>query len=217
MKRLSQLVLLAIFGLQCSCTQAILKEKTYLATGGQTLNGAKVNSAVKPMGGEAGMSFSAMVYSAAAGSLDGPFLWRIEAEGEEGVHESLIVHRLSVHTEKTGREEPFPGKWLGIKAPFEPYKDKKKAGKVFAKFQPPGKLEVFPEEDGEIEVKALVSVKTKTKTERGELTFKMVPSSKRKVETVFLPSEVVKSFGKKDPTQWAWPKEPLGSTFDSGF
>lgn len=216
MKRIPHLLLfLAILALS-SCTQAFLKEKTYLPAGGQTLNGAEVTSAVKPMGGEAGVSLSAMVYSAAMGELDGPFLWRVEAEGEEGVHESLTVHRLSVRTEKTGREEPFPAKWLGVSAPFEPYKEKSKAGRVFAKFQLPGKLEVFPENDGEIFVKALVSVKTKTATQRAELEFQMVPSTKRKAETVFLPTEVVKSFGKKDPTMWAWPKESMRETFDSG-
>jgi len=35
-------------------------------------------SGLKPLGGKAGASLSAMVVAAGTGTLDGPFLWRVE-------------------------------------------------------------------------------------------------------------------------------------------
>ena len=79
-------------------------------------------------------------------------MWRIEARGKKGEHESLTVHSLRVKTEKTKRNEPFPSEWLNKEAPFEEMKGRKNAGTVFAKFQLRGKLEVFPEVDGQITI-----------------------------------------------------------------
>ncbi|MBK1835144.1 hypothetical protein [Roseibacillus ishigakijimensis] len=200
----SLLFVLLPLGLLSSCAQFFVKEKTYLPTGSATVNGAEVASAVKGMGGKSGLSVSAMVYSAASGETDGPFLWRIEARGEEGVHESLTVHRLRVKTEKTGRNEPFPAKWLGTAAPFEPLKGKKNEGTTFAKFQLPGKLEVFPESDGRITLEADLTVRAGGRNERRQLTFVMEPSVGRKTENLFLPGEIIGSLGKEDPTEWQW-------------
>ena len=187
-----------------SCAHFMVKEKTYVTEGGSEVNGAAVTSAVKGMGGKAGISVSAMVYNAATGTTDGPFLWRIEARGQEGVHESLTVHKLSVRTSKTKRNEPFPAKWLNQEQPFELLKGKKNAGKVFAKFQLPGKLEVFPEIDGEITMVADLSIKADGRSVRRTLTFEMEPQVGRKHEMMFIPKEVVSSFGRKDPTEWKW-------------
>jgi len=183
-----------------SCASFFLKEKSYETEGTSEVNGAIVGSAVKPMGGEQGFSFSAMIVGVGAGVSDGPFLWRIEAEGEEGVHETLTVHRLQVTTEKTGRSEPFPGEWLGKAVAFEPYVQKEKAGKTFAKVQLPGKLEVYPEIDGAIVMEA------RGRVERQRVKFAMNPTEDRRTETLFVPTELVKSFGKKDPTEWTWPQ-----------
>lgn len=194
-----------------SCAQLFVKEKTYKATGGLQLNGAKVASNVKPMGGKSGVSVSAMVYNAGFGETDGPFLWRVEAVGQEGVHESLTVHKILVKTEKTGRSEPYPAKMLGVASPFELMKgkDNEKAGKVFAKYQMPGKLEVFPEVDGKITMEADISIKTVNgKRERTKATFAMVPSVGRETHTIFLPTEIVGSLGRKDPTEWDWNTNP---------
>jgi hypothetical protein len=48
---------------------------------------------------------------AAAATLDGPFIWRIEAEGVEGEHQTMVVHRVKVTTTK--RSERYPQKHLG--------------------------------------------------------------------------------------------------------
>lgn len=65
-----------------------------------------------------------------AGTLDGPFLWRIEAEGLEGVHKYLCVSKIRVTTETTKRDEWYPRSNLNLNALFE--KDPKNEGKTFA-------------------------------------------------------------------------------------
>lgn len=200
-----------------SCAHFFLKEKTYQTVGEEEVNGAQVTSAVKGMGGKAGMSVSAMVYNAALGETDGPFLWRIEARGEKGVHESLTVHSLRVKTEKTNRSEPFPGEWLNKAAPFEELKGRKNTGETFAKVQLPGKLEVFPEVDGEITMVADLSVKASGRTQRKRMTFVMEPKVGRKNEMIFLPTEIVSSLGRKDPTEWKWNNTPGASQYDDAF
>lgn len=199
-----------------SCAQFFVKEKTYVGGGGGELNGAQVTSAVQPAGGKAGISLSAMVYNAGFGETDGPFLWRIEATGTEGIHESLIVHDLRVTTSATNRTEPYPKKWLNVKSPFEPMRGRKNAGKVFAKYQLPGKLEVFPEKDGDITLVADISIQTSSATQRERLSFKMTPSIARDTQSVFVPTEIVKSFGKDDPTEWDLSPDP-NSRFSDDF
>ncbi|WP_411846788.1 hypothetical protein AAFN60_04440 [Roseibacillus persicicus] len=200
-----------------SCAQFFVKEKTYEATGGAEVNGAAVTSAVKGMGGKAGASVSAMVYNAATGETDGPFLWRIEARGEEGVHESMTIHSLRTKTELTKRNEPFPAKWLGEAMPFEPLKGRKNKGKVFAKFQPPGKLEVFPEVDGKITMEADLTIRANGRNERRKVSFEMEPKVGRTAETLFLPGEIVNSLGKKDPTEWKWNSTPGADPYGNEF
>ena len=208
--------LVTVFSLN-SCAHFFVKEKTYATQGEGKVNGAVVTSAVKGMGGKAGMSVSAMVYNLASGETDGPFLWRIEARGQEGVHESLTVHSLRVKTEKTNRNEPFPSEWLNKSSPFEEMKGKKNAGVVFAKFQLPGMLETFPEVDGEITMEADLSVKAQGRTERKKLTFIMEPQVGRKNEVIFLPKEIVTSLGKKDPTEWQWNSSPGSDPYGNEF
>lgn len=209
------LAILAGFSLS-SCAQFFVKDRTYEATGGLELNGAEVTSNVKPMGGKAGASISAMVYNAGFGETDGPFLWRIEALGQEGVHESLTVHQILVRTEKTKRSEPYPAKWLGTDSPFELMRGKENKGKVFAKFQMPGELEVFPEVDGKITMEADLSIKANGKSERRKVTFAMEPKIGRETQTIFVPTELVNSFGRKDPTEWDWNPDPT-SAFSDNF
>jgi len=130
-----------------SCGHFFVKSKSYTPSNAIDINGAKVTSNVKPMGGSSGFQISAMIYTAGSGTLDGPFIWRIEAEGQEGIHESLTVHRLKVTTEKTKRSEWYPSKHLNKPAEFSALR--KEPGKTFAQYQIPGKLEVYPEKDGD--------------------------------------------------------------------
>lgn len=185
-----------------SCGHFVTKSRSYSGQGGVEVNGAMVRSAVRPMGGEGGFALSAMVYTAGSGSLDGPFLWRIEATGEEGVHEALTVHRLKVTTKLTQRSEWYPQRHLGVR---EPFKGSKGApGKVFAQFQVPGKLEAYPDEDGSITILADLSVQSARRTVRQVVKFEMDPSLGREVDFVFLPAEIVKGFGEEDPQEWKW-------------
>lgn len=209
------LAAIMLFGLS-SCANFFVKEKTYQTVGESEINGAQVTSAVKGMGGKAGLALSAMIFSVGTGEIDGPFLWRIEARGEKGVHESLTVHSIQVKTEKTNRSEPFPSEWLNKPAPFEELKGKKNAGKTFAKFQLPGKLEVFPEVDGQITMDADLSIKANGRSVRKKMSFAMQPQVGRKNEVIFIPTEVVNSLGKKDPTEWVWEtpvSDPYGDSF----
>ena len=199
-----------LFGLS-SCANLFVKEKTYQAVGEAEVNGALLTSAVKGQGGKAGISVSAMIYSAATGETDGPFLWRIEARGEKGVHESLTVHSVRVQTEKTNRNEPYPSEWLNQEVPFEDLKGRKNEGKTFAKFQLLGMLEVFPEVDGEITMDVELSVKANGRSVRKKMTFEMQPQVGRRNETIFIPKEIANSFGKKDPLEWDWNSAPTSA------
>ena len=184
-----------------SCVQMFLKDHGFRKSASVEINGAQVNSALKPMGGGSGLAISAMVFSAGTGTLDGPFIWRIEAEGRTGTHEWLRVNAVRVTTEKTKRSEPFPSTHLGIKASFVPLP--RGEGRSFAKFQIPGKLTVFPRKDGKIKIHVNVSVHAAGSTETEWLLFEMAPESKWKNETVFLPIEIVKNF-RGNPREWDW-------------
>ena len=199
-----------------SCASFFVKEKTYRAEGQATLNSAEVTSAVKGLGGKLGIALSAMIVAAATGETDGPFLWRIEARGEEGVHESLTVHSIRVVTETTGRNEPFPAEHLGEAQPFQALKGRRNRGKTFAKFQLPGTLEVYPEVDGKITMIASVSVQAGGRSERRTINFEMEPQVGRTTETTFIPTEVIQSFGAEDPTEWTWPRRN-NDPYDDAF
>lgn len=184
-----------------SCGHFYTKSHSYGSHSTATINGAKVSSAVKPMGGKSSFALSAMVYTAGSATLDGPFIWRIEAEGEEGVHSSMVVHRIKVTTSKTKRNEWYPREHLGYTQRFKPFK--KEPGKAFAVFQIPGKLKVWPRTDGDITILADVSISTKTRTERKMVRFLLRPGTTKDVEFINVPAEIVKS-RHKDPREWKW-------------
>ena len=69
-----------------SCVGVYLRDNTYEAsTKPVDINGAQVKIAVKPMGGKGYGSLSALVIAIGAGSTDGPFIWRVEGEGQDFV------------------------------------------------------------------------------------------------------------------------------------
>jgi len=178
-------------------------KRTYDA--GQALSAAKVNGAevrlrVKPEG-TAGGSYvlSAMVVSTAVATLDGPFRWRIEATGEEGTHQSIILHRLKTRTAKTKREEWYPASHLGRRADFVKLRDE--PGKSRARYDIPGLLKVKPREDGALEILADVTVVATSGRERKLIRFRLDPADKREDEFLFLPAEIVKSLG-SDRSTW---------------
>lgn len=194
-----------------SCGHIYTKSHSYQKSATVTINGARVGSAVKPEGGNAGFSMSAMVYMAGAATLDGPFRWRIEAEGRQGVHRSLKVHRVKVVTSKTKRSEWYPGRYLGKAVPFKPFK--KEPGKVFANYQFPGKLKVYPRTDGDITVIADISVATTRKTERRLVRFQLRSGTHKDVKFISLPTEIIRG-SRHDPREWEWGKWPDDSHWD---
>lgn len=186
-----------------SCGHIFTKSNTYDTSSSVTINGAKVSSGVKPMGGKGGMSFSAMIYMAGSAKLEGPFIWRIEAEGVANQHTRLIVHRLKVETSKTSRKEWYPSNKLGVYTDFVDYK--KEPGKSYAVYQVPGKLSVFPEKDGDITIYADVTISSKTKSDRKVVKFSLpAEQNKKETEFIFFPAEIVNSFGQRDPREWSF-------------
>jgi len=141
------------------------------------------------------------VYMAGVGSTDGPFQWRVEGEGVAGEHEWLRVNKIRVRTEKTKRDEWYPARNLGINAPFK--KVPGENGKSFAAYQIPGKLSVMPEIDGRISIHLSVAVKRSGVVKTEWIKFELAPETKWKTDSVFLPTEVVKSF-RDDPREWDW-------------
>jgi len=184
-----------------SCGHFFVKSKSYTPSNAIDINGAKVTSNVKPMGGSSGFQISAMIYTAGSGTLDGPFIWRIEAEGQEGIHESLTVHRLKVTTEKTKRSEWYPSKHLNKPAEFSALR--KEPGKTFAQYQIPGQLEVYPEKDGDFTVIADVAIKAKGKSVRKTVRFHLATEIKKGVESINMVGEIIDSFH-GNPKEWDW-------------
>lgn len=184
-----------------SCGHIYTKSHTYQKSSTVEINGAHVGSSVKPMGGKSGFALSAMVYMAGAATLDGPFIWRIEAEGQEGVHQSMVVHRVKVTTSTTKRSEWYPAYHLGYTQHFKPFK--KEPGKTYSVFQIPGKLKVYPRTDGDITILADVSVKSKKRTQRRLVKFQLKSDTTKDVEFINLPAEIIKG-SQKDPREWKW-------------
>lgn len=179
---------------------------TYQSSGQSIkVGGAKVSMDFRPEGSRPGsMVFSAMVVGAALATFDGPFRWRVEAIGEQGVHESLVVHRIRTKTAKTRRDGWFPAEQLGRKASFRSFKGE--PGRVRARYPIPGLLEVMPETDGRLDVWMDLSVSGKTGSERKMVHFVLDPSLKDQNEMIFIPVEIVEGFGKplseQDDPMW---------------
>jgi hypothetical protein len=184
-----------------SCASIYMKDHGFRETPAVEVNGAKVMSGLKPMGGKAGFALSAMVVAAGTGTLDGPFLWRVEAEGREGVHEYLRVNKIRVSTETTKRDEWYPRSNLGVNAKFKKIPGEK--GKTFAQYQIPGKLTVMPREDGKVIIHLNVSVKAKDQLKTQWIKFALEPETKWKTDTLFIPTEIVKSV-RGNPREWNW-------------
>jgi len=183
------------------CAALIANKHTYGGQSSAEINGARVALRVKPEG-TAGGSFmlGAMVVAGGVTTLDGPFRWRIEAEGEAGRHESLVVHRLRTRTSATGRDEWYPVRHLGKRVAFQALKAE--PGKARAVFEIPGTLQVKPREDGALRIVADVSVTAAGRTRRALVAFRLEPAEKRADEFVFLPAEIVRSFS-DDPAAWS--------------
>lgn len=195
------LVLAAFASGLSGCAVLAAKKHTYLGESrGLPLNGAKVRMQVKPEG-ESGGSYalSAMIVSAATGTMDGPFRWRFIATGITGRHERLIVHRIETRTSKTKRHEAYPAEKLGRCVDFR--RVKANPAQSRAKFEVPGLLLVKPRVDGALDVRAFVSIAARGKRESRWLEFHMDPTRKDQREFVFIPAEIVKSIG-ASPADW---------------
>jgi len=189
------LIFLSLAFIQTGCVGFYGKRSTYAGRGAE-VNGAQVSMSVKPEGTSGGSyALSAMVVGVAVANLDGPFSWRIEAEGEEGVHQAMYVQRLRTVTSITKRDEWFPAKWLGDKVPFA-MKKSYAPGVVKAVFDVPGFLAVKPKEDGALEVYADVIIEANGRKEQKVVKFRLDPAEKKESETIFLPAEIVTSIGK---------------------
>lgn len=184
-----------------SCVSINAKKHTYEVTSTAVrVNGADIRMQVKPEGTDGGTyAVSAMVVSAAVATFDGPFRWRIEATGEIGRQESLIIHRIRTKTAKTKRDEWYPTDHLGKRADFK--RPKGETGPTRAVYPIPGLLVVKPREDGNLEVLVDLTVVSAGRRERKLVRFRMDPSQKRQDEFIFVPTEIVKSLG-TSPADW---------------
>jgi hypothetical protein len=180
------------------------KKHTYgAASPAVRLNGAAVRMQVKPEGTDgASYALSAMVVSAAIATFDGPFRWRIEATGETGKQEYLIVHRIRTRTAKTHRDEWYPADHLGKRADFKQAKGE--TGTCRAIYPIPGLLQVKPRADGGLEILVDLTVVAKGHGERKLVRFRMDPAQGRQDEFIFVPTEIVKSIG-QSPADWDEP------------
>jgi hypothetical protein len=169
------------------------------------VGGAAVRLQLSPQGTDGGAyALSAMVVSAAAVTLAGPFKGRIEAVGQEGRHDILTVHRIRTRTMVTRRDEWYPESHLGRRVDFR--KRSGVAGEWRAVYEIPGLLKVKPREDGALEVLVDMTIGSAAGRERRVVRFRLDPTRGRKDEFMFLPAEIVKSIGKPmpDPQDWGW-------------
>ena len=194
--------LIVLFSL-CGCANVVSTKHSYAAEASSPevkINGAAVRLQLKPEGTRNGaFALSAMVYSAAVVQLDGPFRWRIEATGEFGKQERLILHRLRTRTSKTKRDEWYPKDQLGKRADF--VRKKGSTGSVRAVYDIPGLLVVKPDEDGALEILADLTVVSSGRSVRKTVSFRLEPSQKKEKEFIFFPSEIVKGIG-QSPEDW---------------
>ncbi|MEO5714241.1 MAG: hypothetical protein ABIT37_12210 [Luteolibacter sp.] len=183
-----------------SCVSLIAKKNTYASSPAVKVNGASVRMQVKPEGTSGGSyALSAMVVSAAVATFDGPFSWRIEATGEMGRQEWLVVHRIRTKTMLTKRDEWYPADHLGKRFDFTRPKDE--TGAVRAVYPIPGLLQVKPKEDGALEIFADLTIAANGRRERKLVRFRMDPSQTRQDEFIFVPTEIVENIG-KSPSEW---------------
>lgn len=192
----ARVALVACAPAMAGCVSLTAGKHTYSAASAPVrVNGADIRMQVKPEGTEGGSYvFSAMVVTAAAATFDGPFRWRIEATGTAGDHESLVVHRIHTRTGKTRRDEWYPASHLGRRAAFRPQASA--PGTARAVYEIPGLLVVKPREDGNLEITVDLTVRARGQAERKIVRFRMDPAEGRQDEFVFLPAEIVSSFGK---------------------
>ena len=188
---------------QSSCISLIAKKHTYGTAASSPpvrVSGTDIRMQVKPEGTEGGSyALSAMVVSAAVATFDGPFRWRLEATGEMGRQEYLVVHRIRTVTGKTHRDEWYPATHLGKRADFT--RSKGETGATHAVYPIPGLLKVKPLEDGALDVYVDLSLVSAGRRERKLVHFRMSPSEKREDEFLFVPTEIVRSIG-KSPENW---------------
>lgn len=187
--------------LLANCVGVRAEKHTYTAASGAVeVGGATVAVQFRPEGTKGpNMMLSAMVIGGGFATFDGPFRWRIEALGEIGKQETLIVHRIRTRTSKSGRDEWFPSRHLGFEKSFRPLKGQ--AGVSRARYEIPGLLKVKPEEDGRLDVWIDLSVVGRDTRVRKTLRFALDPDTKRADELVFLPVEIVKNIG-TEPEDW---------------
>jgi hypothetical protein len=196
LKMIRGLVLIAILLTSPCCIGFYGTRSSYGGGNGAEVNGAVVSLRVKPEGTSGGSyAISAMVVGVGIANLDGPFRWRIEAEGKEGIHEAIYVQRIRTVTKLTKRDEWFPEKWLGERVNFTRKQDYE-AGVVKAVFDIPGRLEVLPKEDGALDVLVDLIVSTKVGQVRKVVKFRLDPARRKDNEMIFLPAEIVSSIGK---------------------
>jgi len=186
-----------------SCVGIRANKHTYGAAASSPpvlVSNTAIRMQVKPEGTAPGsFTVSAMVVSAAVATFEGPFRWRLEASGEIGKQEYLVVHRIRTRTSKTHRDEWYPTGHLGKRADFT--RRMGETGATRAIYPIPGLLKVMPEEDGALDVDVDLTVASAGRKVRKLVHFRMEPSEKRQDEFVFLPTEIVQSIG-KSPTDW---------------
>lgn len=187
--------------LLCSCVGVRAKKHTYSTSGGLLeVGGTQVAVQFRPEGTKGpNMMMSAMVVGGGFATFDGPFRWRVEALGETGRHEKLVVHRIRTRTTKSGRDEWYPSEHLGFAKSFRRIKDRPRECRV--RYEIPGLLKVKPEEDGRLDVWIDLSIIEKGGVTRKSVRFALDPATKRADEMVFLPVEIAKSIG-TEPEDW---------------
>lgn len=172
------------------------KKSTYVTESAQEVGGAKIRIQMKPEGtADGSFSASAMVVGGAYAKLQGPFKWRFYAEGQTGKQEWFAVNQIDTRTVGTKRAERYPSKDLGRVAKFT--EKKGVAGVTRAAFEVPTQLKVMSQQDGALEVRALISVMGSGKLTRKSVVFRLNPEEQALRQNIFIPKEIVDSFGNR--------------------
>lgn len=185
-----------------SCAEKVVVDDGLVRSGPAMLGGAKVRSAVLPLKGEGLIARDLIVYKAQSAELDGPFRWSIEAKGDAGALNWMVVHDVKIETSRSKRVESFPSADLGKKVMFElvPLPPEKKGDlekkrkvekkrEVVARFDLPGILQVYPKADGVVRLIALVEINGAAGM-KDWVKFSMAPGATKSRPFRFLPSVV---------------------------
>jgi hypothetical protein len=161
-----------------SCAHIHETSETYVLQGRPaSVRSAAVSGSFEPTDGSAGLSLSAMVYSAASGKRFGPYEFALFAIGQPDLHRTMVVHSI-VFRSATGKRDAVPAGYLSRRIPFSPTL---RDGVTQATWHSPGVITLDYATESAAAVEAKITIEDATGRETRTLT---LPFDRQKTKSV---------------------------------